>query len=192
MTTTYPQQDIVVIPSHPVIDEKKNDVQVRLSAEIDEGSSPGHEKDLQFVNGELKTAADGKTVLVPQPSDDPSDPLNWSWWKKHAVFIALLPGCFLSDWLITQGVPLFVPQAEGWHMTPSAVANSISGAVFMQGPGGLLAVSLCQRYGRAPVLFWSQLLSLVATIGATCATDYAGFTAARTIQGFVGGFVDSE
>ncbi len=24
-------------------------------------------------------------VLVPQPSDDPNDPLNWPQWKKHMV-----------------------------------------------------------------------------------------------------------
>ena len=56
----------------------------------------------------------------------------------------------------------------------------------MQGPGGLLAVPLCQRYGRLPVLFWSQFLSLVVTIGATLAHSYAGFTACRTLQGFFG------
>lgn len=37
-----------------------------------------------------------------------------------------------------------------------------------------------------PVLFWSQLLTLVCTIGATYAKDYAGFTACRTLQGFFG------
>lgn len=31
----------------------------------------------------LKLANDGKTVLIPQPCDDPDDPLNWSWKKKH-------------------------------------------------------------------------------------------------------------
>jgi len=165
----------------PIIDEKKDDVEIRLSTDTSGPTSPG-EKDIRL--GDLKTAADGITVLVPQPSDDSHDPLNWSWLKKHTVFLALLPGCLGSDWIITYGITLFVPQAMEWHMTPPAVANSISGAVFMQGPGGLLAVSLCQRYGRMPVLFWSQVISLVATIGATCATGYAGFTAARTIQGF--------
>lgn len=24
-------------------------------------------------------------ILVPQPSDDPNDPLNWPQWKKHMV-----------------------------------------------------------------------------------------------------------
>lgn len=31
----------------------------------------------------IKLAGDGRTVLIPQPSDDPDDPLNWSWKKKH-------------------------------------------------------------------------------------------------------------
>jgi MFS family permease len=69
-------------------------------------------------------------------------------------------------------------------MSPPDISNSVSGAIFMQGPGGLLAVPLAQRYGRLPILFWSQLLSLVVTIGAHGAKSYAGFTACRTLQGF--------
>lgn len=39
---------------------------------------------------------------------------------------------------------------------------------------------------RFPVLFWSQLLTLVCTIGATYASGYSGFSACRTLQGFFG------
>jgi hypothetical protein len=60
----------------------------------------------------LKTAKDGSTVLIPQPSDDPADPLNWSWVKKHSVFLTLLPGCFLTDWVITWGTVLFEQQVS--------------------------------------------------------------------------------
>lgn len=28
---------------------------------------------------------DSHIVLVPQPTDDPNDPLNWPRWKKHTV-----------------------------------------------------------------------------------------------------------
>jgi MFS family permease len=69
-------------------------------------------------------------------------------------------------------------------MSPPDISNSVSGAIFMQGPGGLLAVPLAQRYGRLPVLFWSQFLTLVVSIGADGAKNYAGFTACRTLQGF--------
>jgi hypothetical protein len=34
------------------------------------------------------------------------------------------------------------------NMTVPAVAQSVSPGIFMQGPGGLFAVPLCQRYGR--------------------------------------------
>ncbi|KAF2665827.1 MFS general substrate transporter [Microthyrium microscopicum] len=134
----------------------------------------------------LKTTADGSVVLIPQPSDDPSDPLNWSWTKKHSVLLALIPGCILTDFVITWGTTLFEQQAPEFHMIVPDVANSISGAIFMQGPGGLLAVPLAQRYGRLPVLFWCQFATLISSIGATYAKGYAGFTACRTLQGFFG------
>ena len=78
----------------------------------------------------------------------------------------------------------FIQQVPDFKMTPPEISHSISGAIFMQGPGGLLAVPLAQRYGRLPVLFWSQFLTLVVSIGAYGASGYAGFTACRTLQGF--------
>lgn len=37
-----------------------------------------------------------------------------------------------------------------------------------------------------PVLFWSQFFTLICSIGAVYAKNYAGFTACRTLQGFFG------
>jgi MFS family permease len=68
-------------------------------------------------------------------------------------------------------------------MSPPDISHSLSPSIFMQGPGGLLAVPIAQRYGRLPVLFWSQFLTLVATIGAWGSPDYASYTACRTLQG---------
>lgn len=70
-------------------------------------------------------------------------------------------------------------------MSVPAVANSLSGGIFMQGPGGLVAVPLIQRFGRLPVLFWSQLLSAIVVMAAAVSPNYASFTAFRTLQGFV-------
>jgi len=42
--------------------------------------------------------------------------------------------------------PLLTPFPR--HMTIKEVAQSVSPGIFMQGPGGLLSVPLCQRYGR--------------------------------------------
>jgi hypothetical protein len=39
---------------------------------------------------DVKLASDGKTVLIPQPSDDPNDVLNWSAGKKYRVLLSLV------------------------------------------------------------------------------------------------------
>ena len=40
----------------------------------------------------LKYDTSGKTVLVPQPSDDPNDPLNWPRWRKEMFIVAAIWG----------------------------------------------------------------------------------------------------
>lgn len=45
----------------------------------------------------LKLANDGKTVLIPQPSDDPNDPLNWSFAKKHLVLLSMVFASLVSE-----------------------------------------------------------------------------------------------
>ena len=57
-------------------EEGVGDVQI-LKASSDDGAS-------------LKVADDGITVLVPQPSDDPNEPLNWSWGKKLVILSPLI------------------------------------------------------------------------------------------------------
>jgi hypothetical protein len=52
--------------------------------------------------------------LEPRASTSPDDPLNWSWKKKHAVLLALIPGCLLSDWTLTWGTTVFELQAPEW------------------------------------------------------------------------------
>lgn len=70
-------------------------------------------------------------------------------------------------------------------MSVAATANSISGALFLQGAGGVIAVPLIQRIGRLPVLFWSQFLCAIAVTCAAVSPNYACFTAFRALQGFV-------
>lgn len=72
----------------------------------------------------LKTAKDGVTVLIPQPSDDPLDPLNWSWGRKHKVLLALLLPSLLTDWGMTWGTTLFEAQALTWNMAVAEYVDS--------------------------------------------------------------------
>lgn len=84
---------------------------------VKQGIRIHHGEDGSDSSLNLKTTKDGNVVLIPQPSDDPEDPLNWSQWKKNAVFLSLLPGCFLTDWVITWGTTLFEAQAMDWKVS---------------------------------------------------------------------------
>lgn len=67
---------------------------------IEETASSGYVLDaekLGHASDSLKTASDGHTVLIPQPSDDRNDPLNWPWWKKHAVLLTISFISFTPD-----------------------------------------------------------------------------------------------
>jgi hypothetical protein len=43
----------------------------------------------------FKSKGDTDIVLVPQPKDDPNDPLNWPRWRKIMAFITV--GSFASE-----------------------------------------------------------------------------------------------
>ena len=62
-----------------------------------------------------------QTVLVPQPSDDPNDPLNWSSFKKHMILTIVALGAFCGDFGSGAGIPDVVLQSKLWHMTANQV-----------------------------------------------------------------------
>lgn len=62
-------------------------------------------------DAKLKTAKDGKTVLIPQPSDDPRDPLNWPSWKKNATLLAICIAGAMGDYGSATGAITLLPQA---------------------------------------------------------------------------------
>jgi hypothetical protein len=68
-------------------------------------------EDTAKVSG-LKLAKDGHTVLIPQPSDDKHDPLNWSWAKKHSILFVVSFVSFLPDYGSATGAVTLIPQAE--------------------------------------------------------------------------------
>jgi hypothetical protein len=70
---------------------------------------------------DLKLAKDGHTVLIPQPTSNPNDPLNWSWRRKHLMLAVVSTTAFLGDYGSGVGIPLIVLQGEEWGMSPAKV-----------------------------------------------------------------------
>jgi hypothetical protein len=62
-------------------------------------------------DAKLKTAQDGKTLLIPQPSDDPRDPLNWPAWRKHTTLLVICIAGAMGDYGSATGAIALLPQA---------------------------------------------------------------------------------
>lgn len=131
----------------------------------------------------LKLAKDGQTVLIPQPSDNPDDPLNWSSFKKHMILICVAFGAFAGDIGSGAGVGTIVVQGIEWNMSPVVVNYATNLNVIMCGVSGLLWMPLLNYWGRTPVLFWSSVLGAAFTLGCALAPSFPAFYGFRTLQG---------
>lgn len=132
----------------------------------------------------VKVAKDGHTRLIPQPSDDPNDPLNWSKRRKHIILFIVSFIAFLPDFGSATGAVTLLPQAAQWNMTPDDVNHSQVGNVFMLGAGGVIVVMLSAYFGRLPVVFWFLVFATMTAAWCAAATSFESFMAARILNGF--------
>jgi hypothetical protein len=66
-------------------------------------------------------AHDVQTVLIPQPSNDQDDPLNWSWPKKHLILLTLCTSAFLADFQAGAGTPCVNLQSKEWRISANQI-----------------------------------------------------------------------
>ncbi|KAJ7279389.1 MFS general substrate transporter [Mycena rebaudengoi] len=133
----------------------------------------------------LKLSADGQYVLWPQPSSDPEDPQNWSDRRKAMQLLIITLAASLPDFIGSIGIATIFALAKEFDATPNQVnALSANWGIFLLGWGGFAAIILVRRWGRLPVLFWSQLLALGFLVGSVFATNLKTFAATRCIASF--------
>lgn len=139
------------------------------------------------IASRLKLSPDGKTVLWPQPTDDPEDPQNWSEWRKTVQLVIITLAAVVPDFDSGIGIASIFALAKQYDTTPGVINNLTSNwSIFLLGWGSVLAVMLMRRYGRLPVLFWSQVLALGFLVGCTFAPNLKTFTAMRCLTAFFG------
>ncbi|KAH7882827.1 MFS general substrate transporter [Phlebopus sp. FC_14] len=135
----------------------------------------------------LKLSQDGSKVLWPQPTDDPNDPQNWSYWRKALHLLIITMAAIVPDFDSGIGIAAVFGLAAQYNTTTSVINDETSNwSIFLLGWGGIFCVMLMRRYGRLPVLFWTQLLALAFLIGATFAPNLPTFTVMRCLAAFFG------
>ncbi len=79
----------------------------------------------------LKKSTDGK-VLIPQPTDDPEDPLNWTRLKKALILLVIGINAATSDYSAATGASALIVQAQDWRISPNTVNHATYGSKSIQ------------------------------------------------------------
>ncbi|KIW20475.1 hypothetical protein PV08_01050 [Exophiala spinifera] len=146
-------------------------------------ANPGGEAAMD-VDKNVKVASDGHTVLVPQPSEDPHDPLNWPSWRKHAILLSTGFFAFSMDFPVGAGISCVFLQSSEFGMTPVAINRANNYSVLLVGFGGFLLMPLVTSWGRVPLSFWSIVAGTFFTLGCALAQTWETYLAMKCLQAF--------
>ncbi|KAG5361859.1 putative MFS-type transporter [Yarrowia sp. C11] len=131
-------------------------------------------------------------VKLPVPSDDPDDPLNWSYRRKILSMICM-SAFTLSSGVATASIySILVPISQDSGL-PLATLNQGTGYMFLfLGLGCLVWQPLGQQYGKRPMYLISLLLTLASQIwSAHAATSNGHWIGSKIFQGLVQAPIES-
>ena len=127
---------------------------------------------------------DGDIVLAPQPSDDPNDPLNWSFTKKNAIVGILLFGAFVMPAcfgpLLSAGTVVISMDLQASIQEVTILSGY---QLLIAGAWGPFVSALSRKYGKRPQFLFASLMGLVGTIICSASNSYYTLRAGRLVQG---------
>ncbi|KAG9964053.1 serine/threonine kinase 16, partial [Aureobasidium melanogenum] len=147
----------------------------------DQALSPAQDAgNLQHTRGKNK-----EIILSPQPSNDPNDPLNWSYWRRIAIVcITVYAGSLCAACtgpLLNSGLVVI---ALSFHKSIQETSRYLSGyQLLVAGATGPLLSALAKKYGKRPAFVFSTIACLIGTIIGSCSTTWNTLMAGRVIQG---------
>ncbi|EJT99824.1 MFS general substrate transporter [Dacryopinax primogenitus] len=130
------------------------------------------------------TGRNSHVILIPQPSDDPNDPLNWPRWKKELLFWPMVFSTGLVGAIGPLLTPGFVQIANEFGVSVDNISSSLNGSCIVAiGIAMFPMATFGQKYGRRPVFLLAAVAEFATSIWAALSTSLTSLTAARVIQG---------
>lgn len=124
-------------------------------------------------------------LLVPTPTNDRLDPLNWSNVQKYTIVSVVCFSYFMLTYFTTAPVPSFTLLQVQFDATYSQVNWTFAIPALGLAAGPLFCSALADIYGRRVVMIVGTTVALISS-GCTSihGISFGGYLAARFFQGF--------
>ncbi|KAM5351183.1 hypothetical protein ACJ41O_003906 [Fusarium nematophilum] len=126
-------------------------------------------------------------VLVPQPSQDPNDPLNWKTSWKMSAIIAVSTMTFTQGFAPLALAPMFPYLIQDYNSTLGDVIQFTGVTILILGFSNFVWAPVSTSFGRRPVYIASQLICMACHIIRARAKTYHTFMVACVLNGIGAG-----
>ncbi|KAL8985464.1 MAG: hypothetical protein Q9205_000849 [Flavoplaca limonia] len=149
---------------------------------LDDASRPAFPQNPDAVP--LKYDKSNAFILVPQPTDDPNDPLNWPLWKRDVILLILsamsVIASTLSPLLAANTVTLAIYFGRDFTHMALLTGYHLCGV----GVAGVIFVASARIWGKRHLYLLGTVLIIISSAwGGAAGTNYASLLWARVVQG---------
>ncbi|GAW15966.1 hypothetical protein ANO14919_053880 [Xylariales sp. No.14919] len=161
------------------------------------GIQTGEQRRETLGNVRLRDYHTNEVILIPTPSNDPNDPLNWSQTYKIYIAVVVCLGMLVCNFLAA-GPTIAIVETATDFFPNDHISNSVSRVAYFftttalaQGTGNFLWVPLANKFGRRPVYIISYAIYLAAALWLIFEKRFAGFLVGRILLGFGSGAAET-
>ncbi|KAG8528189.1 uncharacterized protein KY384_007106 [Bacidia gigantensis] len=159
----------------------------QLEQELGVQIVPGTEVMRDVGSHHFVHAGKSDKVLVPQPSDDPHDPLNWSRAWKFSTIACSLALTFTQAIGPLSLAPMFPELIKAFDSNLNDVIDFTGVAILVLGFSNFIWVPISTSFGRRPANLASTLICFGSAIWRARAKTYGSFMGASVLNGIAAG-----
>ncbi|KAK7206959.1 serine/threonine kinase 16 [Myxozyma melibiosi] len=123
-------------------------------------------------------------ILVPQPSDDPNDPLNWPQWKKDGILFIVGMSAAVVGAFGPMMSPGFVEIAADLDVSVNKLSQTTSWLTLTIGLSLIVLNPLAKMYGKRPMYIFAIAVMFASSVWGGASTSFNSLLGSRIFSGF--------